>query len=568
MWRGDDAGADTDGWWRVLPAESEMVQRVLAHDWASTSLGPIETWSNSLRAAVGICLASRFPMLVVWGPELIKIYNDAYRPMLGTQKHPHALGAPAAEIWPEVWHVIGPMFDDVLRTGEATWNEAGRLEIDRHGFLEECYFTWSYSPIFDDDGAIGGVIDTATEVTEQVLSTRRLACLSQLATELFDCTDVAEVCRRAVTVLADCADDVPAADLYLDAGGDLVLIASTRRRGSAARSDTDELLAALASGQLLATGGTPTSAGHLVGVEVWAPLGAGPSHDLPGVVVFETPPGRLFDDDARHFLELVAGSISASLSAAFQRTAELGTHRQISTSLQDAMLSTVAETSTLAVRYLPAVGGLSVGGDWYDVFDLPDGRQALVVGDCVGHGLDAATRMGQLRSASRMLMMEGHGPAETLERLSVFAESVEGADCTTVCCMVVDPASGDATYASAGHPPPLLWTGGEGRWLNDGRSRPLGLGRPTRLEATVRIGPSDRLLLYTDGLVERRGEVIDVGMERLVARMADVGDASSAAVVADVLVTEVPMADARDDVALLVYGLPQPVGCAPQNRDV
>jgi hypothetical protein len=568
MSRAGGVGVDTEAWWRRLPAESEMVQRVLEHDWASTPLGPIDTWSHSLRGAVGICLASRFPMLVVWGPDLIKIYNDAYRPMLGSRKHPHALGAPAAEIWPEAWHVIGPLFDDVLRTGAATWHEAGLLEIDRHGFLEECYFTWSYSPIFDDDGTIAGVFDTATEVTEQVISTRRLACLSQLATELFDCTDVAEVCRRSVAVLASCAGDIPAADLYLDAGGELVLIASTRRRGPATRADTDELLGVLVSGQVLATGGTVTPGGHRVGVELCAPLGNGASHDLPGVVVFETPPGRPFDDEAKDFLDLVAGSIAASLAAAFRRTAELGTHRQISTSLQGAMLSAVDETPTLAVRYLPAVGSLSVGGDWYDVFDLPDGRQALVVGDCVGHGLDAATRMGQLRSASRVLLMEGHGPADTLERLSVFAESIEGAECTTVCCVVVDPATGDATYASAGHLPPLLWAGGEGRWLSEGRSRPLGIGRPSRVESSVRMGPSDRLLLYTDGLVERRGELIDVGMDRLIARMADIGDASSAAVVADVLLTEVPVADARDDVALLVYGLPHALGPEAQNSEV
>lgn len=563
MRRSSDAPDDIDTWWRALPQHSEMVQLVLGHDWARTPLGPIDTWSHALRASVGICLASRFPMLVVWGPELIKIYNDAYRPILGSEKHPRALGAPAAEIWPEIWPEIGPMFDQVLRTGDATWTEAGLLEIDRFGYLEECYFTWSYSPIYDDDGTIGGVFDTATEVTDQVLSTRRLACLSTLATELFDCTDVAEVCRRSMAVLADCADDVPGADLYLDAGGELVLIASTRRRGSTVRGDAPALLEALASGRTHVQGGVATASGHTVGAEVCAPLGAGAADDLPGVVVFQTAAGRPLDDDARRFLDLVAGSIAASLAAAFHRTAELGKHRQVSDSLQGAMLSPVVESPTLAVRYLPAVGSLSVGGDWYDVFDLPDGRQALVVGDCVGHGLDAATRMGQLRSASRVLLMEGHGPGATLERLSVFAESVEGAACTTVCCAVVDPATGEVAYARAGHPPPLLWTADGGRWLDGGGSAPLAVGRPQRPEAQVRIGPRDRLLLYTDGLVERRGEVIDAGLQRLQARLTDIGDAATAAVVADVLLTEVPMADARDDVALLVYGLPDGSPGAP-----
>jgi hypothetical protein len=549
------SGGAAAPWLRALGDVGEMGRRVAEHDWAATPLGPLESWPDSLRIATSICLTSRFPMLVVWGEDLRKIYNDAYVPFLGSSKHPAALGAPVAEVWPEIWDTIGPMFERVRTRGESTFDQDGLLEIDRHGFLEECYFTWSYSPIRDADGTIKGVFDAATEVTEQVVTGRRLACLGELATELVDCTDVAEVCRRSVAVLARYPADLPAAHLYIDAGDDLVLIASTRRRGSVAASgpSTRE---ALVLGKPVIAAGTPTDLGVDVGVEVSLPLGAGAVHEVPGVLRVETSERRPFDQGYRSFVELVAASVGAALRTAFERAAELGRQREISASLQGAMLSPVEETATLAVRYAPAVGHLSVGGDWYDVVALPDGRVALVVGDCVGHGLGAATAMGQLRSASRVLLLEGHGPAVTLERLSTFAESVPGAACATVCCAVIDPADGSVTYASAGHPPPLVWAAGRGVWLDSGRSRPLGIDRDARPEGTAELGPDDRLLLYTDGLVERRGESIDLGLDRLRQRLEEVGDAVSAATLADVLLANVPAAEARDDVALLVYGRP------------
>lgn len=109
-------------------------------------------------------------MLVMWGTELTKIYNDGYRPILGHEKHPGALGAPAAEVWPEIWDVIGPLFHGVLTTGRSTWHETELLRLHRNGYDEECWFDWSYSPLWDDDGSIGGVLDVVNETTEQVLA--------------------------------------------------------------------------------------------------------------------------------------------------------------------------------------------------------------------------------------------------------------------------------------------------------------------------------------------------------------------------------------------------------------
>lgn len=196
---------------------------VEAFDWASTTLGPADKWSIGLRTAVSTCLTSRFPMLVMWGPELIKIYNDGYRVMLGTEKHPRALGSPAKAIWPEIWDVIGPMFEGVLVAGQPTWVENQLLVLERNGFPEECCFTYSYSPLFDDDGTISGVLDVATETTERVIAEGRLVCLTDLSTALFEAERVTDVLVRAATTLARSTADIVAADFYLRVGDQLAL---------------------------------------------------------------------------------------------------------------------------------------------------------------------------------------------------------------------------------------------------------------------------------------------------------------------------------------------------------
>ena len=152
-------------------AQSEMAQRVRSFDWASTPLGPIESWPQSLLIAVSICLNSRFPMFVWWGPKLINIYNDGYIPVLGA-RHPSALGRPARDIWGEIWPDVGPQADLVMSKGEATWNERVHLRMERHGFPEDTWFTWSYSPIRDESGAVGGLFCACTEDTPRVLAER------------------------------------------------------------------------------------------------------------------------------------------------------------------------------------------------------------------------------------------------------------------------------------------------------------------------------------------------------------------------------------------------------------
>ena len=157
--------------YELLLSDSETGRLFRATDWSKTPLGPVEGWPQSLRIAVGICLNSRFPMFVWWGPELINIYNDAYIPVLG-KRHPDAFGRPARPTWGEIWPVVGPQAEAVMQRGEATWNERVLLVMERHGFTENTWFTWSYSPIPDDRGAIGGVFCACTEDTPRVLVER------------------------------------------------------------------------------------------------------------------------------------------------------------------------------------------------------------------------------------------------------------------------------------------------------------------------------------------------------------------------------------------------------------
>ncbi|WP_427913067.1 hybrid sensor histidine kinase/response regulator [Ramlibacter sp. MMS24-I3-19] len=140
-------------------------------DWSETPLGPPQQWPQSLRIAVSICLNSRFPMFVWWGPSLVNIYNDAYIPILG-KKHPRAFGRPARESWSDIWDVLGPQVDTVMNQGRATWNERVLLQMERNGYPEDTWFTWSYSPIHDDQGGIGGLFCACTEETPAVLAER------------------------------------------------------------------------------------------------------------------------------------------------------------------------------------------------------------------------------------------------------------------------------------------------------------------------------------------------------------------------------------------------------------
>ncbi|MER5854724.1 SpoIIE family protein phosphatase [Streptomyces sp900105245] len=288
--------------------------------------------------------------------------------------------------------------------------------------------------------------------------------------------------------------------------------------------------------------------------------GAGVVLDHPDGVLalwIELGERRPFTPEDQLLLSLLAGRLAQGLVRAHQ----MDEQRHTALALQRAILGPARLPKGFAVRYEPATPPLEVGGDWYDTVPLPDGRIGIIVGDCVGRGLEAASVMGQLRSACRALMLQNTSPSETLMALDQFAAGVTGAPCTTVFCGALDSSTGELTYCSAGHPPGIIaLPDGSTRLLDEGRSLPLairtGVRRP---EGTYTLPPRGTLLLYTDGLVERRRRLLTDGIEEA-SRALEEGRTVPVDDLAARLLTRLAPADGyEDDVALLLYRHPAPL---------
>ncbi|WP_406367677.1 PP2C family protein-serine/threonine phosphatase [Streptomyces sp. NBC_00645] len=268
--------------------------------------------------------------------------------------------------------------------------------------------------------------------------------------------------------------------------------------------------------------------------------------------------GALSDVEARE-LELYARALELKRLNEELRQAH-ARERQVALTLQEAMLHSpyLARHRDTAVRYLPAAGSLNVCGDWYDVVDLPEDRFAVAVGDVVGHGLEAAAVMGMLRSALSAVVRAVERPARALDVLSLYARDVEGALATTVVQAVVDTRARRIMYSSAGHPPPVLvHSDGTFDLLDQATDPPLG-ARPEHVphpHADLPYTRGDTFVLYTDGLIERRGEDIDASLQRLTDALARHA-CHEPERLADALLADLGVSSgARDDVALIVIRL-------------
>jgi serine/threonine-protein kinase RsbW len=251
------------------------------------------------------------------------------------------------------------------------------------------------------------------------------------------------------------------------------------------------------------------------------------------------------------FAEEVASRLSHSLDNAMRYERE----RDVSHTLQAGLLGRApasVEGAEIATVYRAGSEALEVGGDWYDVFRLGETTLALVVGDVVGHGLDAAVAMGQLRGAVRALAPTG-SPSRVLDALDLFVEQVPQAAMATIAYAELDLDSGDLTYACAGHPPPLVLGPAGGRLLWDGRSLPLGASFEghSRSQATDRLDPGETIVLYTDGLVEDRGRGISAGLDLLLEVAVQEGASAPSALIDAVVGSLVAEIDSEDDVCVL-----------------
>src|SRR6202453_1612007 len=197
-----------------LAGSGEMASMMRNFNWAATDLGSPESWPQSLKTVVRIVLTSRYAMWMAWGPNLRFFCNDAYLPTVGI-KRDWVLGSRSDKVWEEIWPDIGPRIERVLRNGEATWDEGLLLFLERSGFSEETYHTFSYSPVYDDDSRIAGMLCVVTEVTDRVIGERRLRSLRDLAARGSGAESVRQACSRLVKVLAEDPFDVPFALLYV-----------------------------------------------------------------------------------------------------------------------------------------------------------------------------------------------------------------------------------------------------------------------------------------------------------------------------------------------------------------
>jgi serine phosphatase RsbU (regulator of sigma subunit) len=505
-------------------------------DWGATSVGPVATWSPALLAAVDLMLRTRAPVTLFWGPDHLLIYNEAYVPMIG-HKHPGALGAPAGQVFAEIWTTIGPMIATVLAGDGAVWVEDLRLLMNRRGFLEETYFTFSYSAVHDADGRIAGAIDIASETTAQVLGRRRLALLSRLNDRLAGAEDVRQVLDHALPVLRSAPEDLPGVDILLP--------------GS--QTPTAAWPAPLDRDVVVETTGESRIARIRLTDSVHSRSDA--------VLVSRISPHLAVDDDYLSFFRLIGAALAQGLHRAGTRQAErraTAMERELAEALQRSLLATPVQPdrTEVAVRYQPAGEGAHIGGDWYDAFTLPDGPLTVVVGDVTGHDRRAAAAMSEIRSLLRGISYALRKPPALV--LTGLQEAMQGyaveVFATVVLAQIEEADHGTRTlrWSNAGHPPPVLIArDGSVRLLETRPETLLGTRRKVaRTDHTVELAPGTSVIFYTDGLIERRGATLDDGLAEL-TRVLDGCAAMTAEQVCDHLL-DCFAGDTEDDVVLAV----------------
>ena len=394
-------------------------------------------------------------------------------------------------------------------------------------------------------------LGTLRDVTAEREAAEREAAVSRLAAELAAATDVAEVLSAALAQMRQAFDATRAVAAIWRWPGQ-VLVAGLPEAGGWAELD-ESARNGLEEARKWQLPHDPVEAGGHRGqaASVAAALAVGDAQ--AAVWLDRGASGRLDRRDLALF-----GVLCTHLEHALARALHYEQARDVALALQHAILGPLVLPAGFAVRYEPAVRPLEVGGDWYDVVALTGGRIGIVVGDCVGRGLEAAAVMGQLRSACRALLLRTAGPAQVLTDLDNFAHRIPGAVCTTVFCAIIDAVSATICYSSAGHPPAILAHPGSDDYalLDRAMSVPLAvLVGEDRPEATARLSQGASLLLYTDGLVERRGARLDEGISQA-GRLLRRHLGCTPDELADRIMAGLAPAGGEDDVAVLTYRLP------------
>ncbi len=393
---------------RVAGACGELIQSI---DWRATSLGPMAEWPASLRAMVANMLHARQPMLLFWGPDLVQLYNDAFVPSFGHGKHPAAMGQPARECWQDAWPVIGAQIEAVMSRGEPAWHEDALVPIHRNGRLEEVFWTYSYSPAFDDDARIQGTLVIVTEVTGRVVSARRLEALSALGAALAAATDHAAAFDGLAGAVSGRSQDLPFV-LICDRHGDEAR-AVRRAIGLEARDAPPEVLRALVNGSLepreieLASGVVAGVWPEPVKRVFVAPL---PGHDLALVVGLS--PRLPFDERYRSYLLQTAEQLAAALGRIDSASASRAAERQRDDLLMHAPVAAAMMTGPTHVfqlvnpPYRRLVGRDPTGLPFRQAFPELAATENVTI-------LDRAYRSGEpFTAAERLIPLDRSGSGE------------------------------------------------------------------------------------------------------------------------------------------------------------
>jgi PAS domain S-box-containing protein len=453
---------------------------------------------------------------------------------------------PTAE--PEEFRHVEELMAALLRGEESRFFGPFRHRDGHRVYLEG----WATS-VFDGDQR--RLVGTFRDVTAELAATTRQQALASFGMRLAEASDVHQVREAGL------------AELGTVFGARSVLLVTEQADQLTVPDGSWESLEERVQSALLALRGNRRSLVELPwvvdmpGAEVSRPgvarvrgiCAAVPSAESFLGIWLDLDPPREFSTEDRALLTLLCGYFGQAL----ERAQLFDEQRTVASALQQSILGPTQTPGNVAVRYVPSVAPLEVGGDWYDVVELPRARLGLVVGDCVGQGLGAATVMGQLRSACRALLLELPGPGEVLSALDRFAERIPGARCTTVFCAVVTTTDGTLRFCCAGHVPGIVMhLDGQTEILDGARSVPLAvLDDAHRSEAETVLRPGSTLLLCTDGLFERRRESLDAGLARLQSLLTEAGPLSEEHL-ADQLLHHQLVDGHRDDVALVIYRQP------------
>ncbi|KAF1053867.1 MAG: Blue-light-activated protein [Stenotrophomonas maltophilia] len=307
------------------PGGSAMAPLIRDHDWSTSPLGPMDQWPAALKGILDVGLASRFPVCIYWGPEFVLLYNDAWSSIPG-DKHPACLGQSARDAWSDIWSILDPMYNGILQTGVAVHAEDGLLPMERFGYVEEAYFSYNVSPIFDEYGKPAGLFNTVIETTAKVLQARRSRLLTRLSERLGQALESEQIYQQALTLLAESPEDVPFCLFYrgnaLQAGGGLPSASPLAPATLSAADDPFGLL-----------GGAEAARACRLAAELALPLQpwpepvaqayASPLRSQPEQqVVFGISPRRPLDEDYQRFLDELAGVLDQALALASRQQAE------------------------------------------------------------------------------------------------------------------------------------------------------------------------------------------------------------------------------------------------------